>query len=192
MFRRIQLGSCSQGRGRTAEENQGYDQREAKSACVDFHSSPSFLGPETEPWFRSNTRCPRCSARADNDAGDLTASKRASQTSASPGSRRTSAVRRSGRGPLPTLAPEQFLGTEVTKRSDLYSLGLLLYELFSGRPAFDAKTPEASRSFARNRKSRHCEHSCPTSIRLWIASLRGAWRRMEAQPDRASTARRST
>jgi len=41
------------------------------------------------------------------------------------------------------MAPEQLLGNEVTKRSDLYSLGLLLYELFSGHRAFDAKTPEA-------------------------------------------------
>jgi serine/threonine protein kinase len=36
------------------------------------------------------------------------------------------------------MAPEQLAGTEVTARSDLYSLGLLLYELFTGKRAYEA------------------------------------------------------
>lgn len=36
------------------------------------------------------------------------------------------------------MAPEQLAGREVTVRSDLYALGLVLYELFSGRRAFEA------------------------------------------------------
>jgi serine/threonine-protein kinase len=37
------------------------------------------------------------------------------------------------------MAPEQLAGTEVTPRSDLYSLGLVLYELFTGRRALEGE-----------------------------------------------------
>src|SRR5689334_2632183 len=36
------------------------------------------------------------------------------------------------------MAPEQLAGTEVTVKSDIYALGLLLYEIFTGKRAFDA------------------------------------------------------
>jgi hypothetical protein len=38
------------------------------------------------------------------------------------------------------MSPEQLLGREVTVRSDIYGLGLLLYELFTGRRAFQGRT----------------------------------------------------
>jgi protein kinase-like protein len=38
------------------------------------------------------------------------------------------------------MAPEQLEGKEVTVKSDLYSLGLVLYEILTGKRAFDAST----------------------------------------------------
>jgi serine/threonine-protein kinase len=38
------------------------------------------------------------------------------------------------------MSPEQLAGRELTARSDIYSLGLVLYEIFTGRKAFTAST----------------------------------------------------
>jgi hypothetical protein len=44
------------------------------------------------------------------------------------------------------MAPEQLAGKEVTIKSDLYSLGLILYEILTGKRTFDAATlPELMR-----------------------------------------------
>jgi serine/threonine protein kinase len=39
------------------------------------------------------------------------------------------------------MAPEQFGAQEVSLQSDIYALGLILHKLYTGRPAFDGKTP---------------------------------------------------
>jgi len=38
------------------------------------------------------------------------------------------------------MSPEQLRSDEVTARSDIYALGLVLYEIFSGKRAYEAKT----------------------------------------------------
>jgi serine/threonine-protein kinase len=43
------------------------------------------------------------------------------------------------------MAPEQLAGRDASEKSDIFALGLVLYELFTGRRAFQAKTIEELR-----------------------------------------------
>jgi hypothetical protein len=68
------------------------------------------------------------------------------------------------------MAPEQFAGREVTPRSDIYALGLVLYEIFTGKSAFQAdsveKLAELHRSAAPSRPSSHVADIDPAVERI--------------------------
>jgi predicted Ser/Thr protein kinase len=49
------------------------------------------------------------------------------------------------------MAPEQLEGTGVSVKSDIYSLGLVLYEILTGKRAFEGKTPTELRRVRREK-----------------------------------------
>ncbi len=83
------------------------------------------------------------------------------------------------------MAPEQLLGKEVTTRSDIFALGLVLYELFTGRRAFTATT-------IAELQAQHQNRSTPppsTIVSAMDPSIeRAILRCLEPDPDRRPTA----
>ncbi len=79
------------------------------------------------------------------------------------------------------MAPEQLLGREVTARSDIFALGLVIYELFTGRRAFTAATVAELVIQHENRSI-----APPSSVvsALDPAIERAILRCLEADPDR--------
>lgn len=76
------------------------------------------------------------------------------------------------------MAPELLAGKEVSVRSDIYALGLVLYELFTGKPTFKA---DSLAEFIKLHE--RTAPACPArTCMMWIRSSSGrscvAWRRI--------------
>ena len=73
------------------------------------------------------------------------------------------------------MAPEQLAGESVSMKSDLYSLGLVLYELFTGRAAFEAtgtrELLDRQRSSTPSRPSSHVDDIDPAAERAILQCL---------------------
>jgi len=69
----------------------------------------------------------------------------------------------SGAGTPAYMAPEQLAGKDPSVQSDIYALGLVLYEVFTGKRAFDAATPAELR--------RQHELSSPTKPSVLVKDI---------------------
>ena len=79
------------------------------------------------------------------------------------------------------MAPEQLLGREVTAKSDIFALGLVIYELFTGRRAFTAATVA---ELVIQHESRSIAPPSSVVSALDSAIERAILRCLEADPDR--------
>src|SRR5437899_676372 len=79
------------------------------------------------------------------------------------------------------MAPEQLAGKQVTTRSDIYSLGLVLYEILTGQRAFEAST---LRELVRLRESGTITHPSTLVRDLDPLIERVILRSLESDPDK--------
>ncbi len=83
--------------------------------------------------------------------------------------------REAASGTAQYMAPEQLKGQEVTQKSDIYSLGLVLYELFTGKKVYDSdnihELMRLHESSSPTSPSSHVEHIDPLVERVIMRCL---------------------
>ena len=87
-------------------------------------------------------------------------------------------VTRNDFGSMPYLSPERLESTEVDARADLWALGVILYELLSGTPPFQAvDTRRLEQQIRAGYPRRPLPSTCPTAIQAIVSRL------LAPQPD---------
>lgn len=73
-------------------------------------------------------------------------------------------------GSVHYISPEQAKGAHVDNRSDLYSLGVVMYEMLTGRPPYDGETPVAV-AIQHINGGVHCPSELVTGIPLGLEQI---------------------
>jgi response regulator RpfG family c-di-GMP phosphodiesterase/tRNA A-37 threonylcarbamoyl transferase component Bud32 len=84
------------------------------------------------------------------------------------------------------MSPEQFLGTDIDARSDIYSVGVIAYELLANRRPFTGNNAEVMRQVLNERPANPSEYNPKISVQLdWAVQKALA----KKQADRFQTAK---